>query len=129
MESISEIVKQLIENLCSALGLFLSFVGLITVIKNGSAVYYNFIHFRKGGLRITYQSGAYTIHEGRTGKTIYKSSDNKKDFVQYRDMNRLEKPERIPNFLHWNKFKWADDIRQPQYPIRLLFKQKDLNKR
>ena len=129
MESIFEIVKQLIENLCSALGLFLSFVGLITVIKNGSAVYYNFIHFRKGGLRITYQSGAYTIHEGRTGKTIYKSSDNKKDFVQYRDMNRLEKPERIPNFLHWNKFKWADDIRQPQYPIRLLFKQKDLNKR
>jgi len=129
MESIFEIVKQLIENLCSALGLFLSFVGLITVIKNGSAVYYNFIHFRKGGERITYQSGAYTIHEGRTGKTIYKSSDNKKDFVQYRDMNRLEKPERIPNFLHWNKFKWADDIRQPQYPIRLLFKQKDLNKR
>lgn len=129
MESIFEIVKQLIENLCSALGLFLSFVGLITVIKNGSAVYYNFIHFRKGGERITYQSGAYTIHEGRTGKTIYKSSDNKKDFVQYRDMSRLEKPERIPNFLHWNKFKWADDIRQPQYPIRLLFKQKDLNKR
>ena len=129
MESIFEIVKQLIENLCSALGFFLSFVGLITVVKNGSAVYYNFIHFRKGGRRITYQSGAYSIHEGRSGKTIYKSSDNQKDFVLYRDMDRLEKSERIPKFWHWNKFKWADDIRQPQYPIRLLFKQKDLNKR
>ena len=103
------------------IGLVASLITLLAVWGNISAMYYNWKHFRKGGNRITYQSGAYKIISGDlNGKLLYKSSNNPEDYVVYREMGKIEHYEEIPPFFKWNVRHWVDDIRTPQYPLRLL---------
>ena len=77
--------------------------------------------FSGGGIRITFMSGAYIIKKGDLdGQKIYQSSDRKEDYIKYREQGKIEHYEEIPPFLKWRVSHWGDDIRIPQYPIRLL---------
>lgn len=103
------------------IGLVASLITLLAVWGNISAMYFNWKNFRKGGIRITYFSSAYIIKSGDLdGKVIYKSSDNPKDYIVYREMDKIEHYEKIAPFLKWNVKHWIDDIRTPQYPLGLL---------
>lgn len=103
------------------IGLIASIITLIAVSGNIAGMFHNWRHFRKGGVRTTFLSGAYVIQSGNLdGRVIYKSSDNPKDYIRYREMDKLEQIEDIPPFLKWTKRHWSDDIRVPQYPLRLL---------
>ena len=105
----------------SIIGLAASLVTLFAVWGNISSIYFNWKTFRKGGIRTTFMSGAYTIQKGDLdGQQIYQSSDNPKDYIRYREIGKIEHIEDIPPFLKWNKSHWSDDIRTPNYPIRLL---------
>lgn len=105
----------------SIIGLIASLITLIAVSGNISAMYFNCKHFRKGGTRITYLSGAYKIISGDLdGKLLYKSSDNSEDYKVCREMGKIEHYEEIPPFFKWNVIHWVDDIRTPKYPLRLL---------
>lgn len=98
-----------------------SLMTLLAVWGNISAMHFNWKHFRKGGFRITHLSGAYIIKSGDLdGKVIYKSSDNPNDYILYREKGKIEQYEKIAPFLKWNVKHWVDDIRTPQYPLRLL---------
>lgn len=103
------------------IGLVASLITLLAVWGNISAMYFNWKHFRMGGIRITYISGEYIIKSGNLdGKLLYKSSDNPEDYIVYREMGKIEHYEDIAPFLKWNVKHWVDDIRIPQYPLRLL---------
>jgi len=51
---------------------------------------------------------------------VYKSSDNMEDYTRYRGDGMLEKYEDIKPFCKWSWAHRFDDIRTPNYPIRLL---------
>ena len=103
------------------IGLVASLITLLAVWGNISAMYFNWKNFRKGGIRITYISGAYIIKSGDLdGKLLYKSSDNSEDYKVCREMGKIEHYEDIAPFCKWNVKHWVDDIRTPQYPLRLL---------
>lgn len=103
------------------ISLVASLVTLFAVWGNITAIFYNRKHFRKGGIRMTYASGAYMLKSGSLdGKIIYKSSDDQKDFIIYGDAAMSYQIEEIIPFSKWSVKHWADDIRLPQYPLRLL---------
>ena len=105
----------------SIIGLAASLVTLFAVWGNISSIYFNWKNFRKGGFRITFMSGAYRIIKGDLdGQQIFQSSDNHEDYIRYREKGKIEIYEEIPPFLKWTKSHWSDDIRTPNYPIRLL---------
>ncbi len=105
----------------TAIGLIVNLAALVALWSNLAAIWYNFKHFRKGGIRITYMSNAYIIKSGDlNGKVIYESSKNKEDYIVYREMGKIEHYEDIPKFFKWNMSHWSDDIRVPQYPLNLL---------
>lgn len=108
-------------SLINIISLLASFITLLAVWGRISAMYFNWINFRKGGIRITFVSGAYKIKKGDlNGKQIYQSSDRKEDYIRYREQGKIEYYEEIPPFLKWRMSHWSDDIRIPQYPIKLL---------
>lgn len=39
----------------------------------------------------------------------------------YRENGKIERHEKIPPFFKWNFTHWKDDIREPNYPISLLY--------
>lgn len=99
-------------------------VAVVALWGNIVAMWNNFRWFRKGGVRITFQSEAYIIKKGGLdGAVIYKSSDRKDDYKMYRSMDKLEHYERIPPLREWNLAHIADDIRMPLYPLNILNKQ------
>lgn len=103
------------------IGFLASLLTLFAVWGNISGMYFNWRYFKDGGVRTTFQSGAYEIKSGDLdGKIIYRSSDNPKDYIRYREMGKIELMEWIPPFRKWAKRHWSDDIRTPQYPIKLL---------
>lgn len=103
------------------IGFVSSIVTLLAVWGNLDAMYFNWKYFRRGGVRITYFSGSYVIKSGDlNGKVLYKSSDNPRDYDVYREMGKIEHYEDIPPFFKWNVKHWVDDIRTPQYSLRLL---------
>ena len=105
----------------TAIGLIVNIAALVALWSNLAAICYNFMNFRKGGIRITYISNAYIIKSGDlNGKVIYQSSKNKEDYIVYREMGKIEHYEDIPRFFKWNMSHWSDDIRTPQYPLSLL---------
>ena len=107
--------------LITVIGLLASLITLFAVWGRISAMYFNCCSFRKGGIRITFMSGAYIIKKGDLdGQKIYQSSDRKEDYIKYREQGKIEHYEEIPPFLKWRVSHWGDDIRMPQYPIRLL---------
>lgn len=108
-------------HIITIIGLIASLVTLFAVWGNVCAMYYNFKHFRNGGWRTTYVSGAYIIKSGDLdGKVIYKSSKNHEDYKVYREKGMIEQREQIPPFFNWSMQHWGDDIRERQYPIDLL---------
>lgn len=105
----------------SIISLIASLVTLLAVSGNIVAIYSNWKNFRNGGIRITYYSGAYLIKKGNlNGGKVYSSSDNPHDYLLYREIGKIEQYEDIPKFFSWKMMHWSDDIRMPQYPIRLL---------
>lgn len=107
--------------LITIVGLLASLITLLAVWGRISAICFNWHNFRKGGIRITFMSGAYIIKKGNLdGQQIYRSSDRQEDFIIYREQGKIEHFEEIPPFLNWRMSHWGDDIRTPQYPIRLL---------
>lgn len=107
--------------LITVIGLLASLITLFAVWGRISAMYFNWRSFRKGGIRITFMSGAYIIKKGDLdGQKIYQSSDKKEDYIKYREQRKIEHYEEIPPFLKWRVSHWGDDIRMPLYPIRLL---------
>lgn len=103
------------------IGFVASLITLLAVWGNISAMYFNWKYFRKGGIRITYFSGAYKIRSGGLdGEVLYKSSDNPNDYILYRETGKIEHYEEIAPFPKWRVKHWFDDIRTPQYPLRLL---------
>ena len=112
METISLII--------TIISLLASLVTLFAVFGNISIFYYNYKHFKKGGTRVTFISSAYQIHSGFMQKLVYKSSDNMEDYTRYRGDGKLEQYEDIKPFCKWSWAHRFDDIRVPNYPIRLL---------
>lgn len=107
--------------LITIIGLLASLITLFAVWGRISAMYFNWSNFSKGGIRITFMSGAYIIKKGDLdGQQIYHSSDRREDYIIYREQGKIELYEEIPPFLKWKVSHWGDDIRMPQYPIRLL---------
>ena len=107
--------------LITIIGLLASLITLFTVWGKISAIYFNWSNFRKGGIRITFMSGAYIIKKGDLdGQQIYQSSDRQEGYIRYQEQGRIEHYEEIPPFSKWRVSHWGDDIRTPQYPIRLL---------
>jgi len=107
--------------LITVIGLLASLITLFAVWGRISAMYFNWSNFSKGGIRITFMSGAYIIKRGDLdGQQIYQSSDRQEDYIRYREQGKIEQYEEIPPFLKWKVSHWGDDIRMPQYPIRLL---------
>lgn len=107
--------------LITIIGLLASLITLFAVWGRISAMYFNWSNFSKGGIRITFMSGAYIIKKGDLdGQQIYLSSDRQEDYIIYREQGKIELYEEIPPFLKWKVSHWGDDIRMPQYPIRLL---------
>lgn len=102
------------------ISLLASLVTLFAVLGNISNFYYNYKHFKKGGTRVIFNSGAYQIYSGFMQKMVYKSSDNMEDYTRYRGDGMLEKYEDIKPFCKWSWAHRFDDIRTPNYPIRLL---------
>lgn len=107
--------------LITIIGLLASLITLFAVWGKISAIYFNWSNFRKGGTRIMFMSGAYIKKKGDLdGQQIYKFSERQEDYIRYREQGRIEHYEEIPPFLEWRVSHWGDDIRMPQYPIRLL---------
>ena len=103
------------------ISLLASIITLLAVWGRISSICENWWVYRKGGVRTTYMSGAYIIRKGfLDGELIYKSSDNKEDYIQYRGNGMIEHIEEIPPFRKWKISHWNDDIRVPNYSIRLL---------
>ena len=72
--------------LITVIGLLASLITLFAVWGRISAMYFNWRSFRKGGIRITFMSGAYIIKKGDLdGQKIYQSSDRKEDYIKYRE--------------------------------------------
>ena len=106
----------------SIISLAASIVTLIALWGNISAMCYNIKHFRKGGLRETYPSGAYYIRANDiNGKVIFKfSPPNSEGFKRSTMVGMTPYPEPIKPFWKWNMAHWADDIRTPNYPLELI---------
>lgn len=102
------------------ISLLASLVTLFAVCGNISNFLFNCKQFRNGGTRVTFNSGAYQIYSGFMQKMVYKSSDNIEDYTRYRGDGMLEKYEDIKPFCKWSWAHRFDDIRTPNYPIRLL---------
>ena len=107
--------------LITIIDLLASLITLFAVWGRISAIYFNWCSFRKGGIRITFMSGAYIVKKGDLdGQLIYRSSDRQEDYIRYRGEGQIENYEEIPPFFKWRVSHWGDDIRTPLYPIRLL---------
>lgn len=106
-------------------GYIANVIAIVALWSNISSMCFNIRHFLRGALRITYQSGEYKImvidNTNRKTKLIYQSSTNEDDYVIYREIGKIEKHEIIPPFFKWKMSHWVDDIRTPEYPIRLLY--------
>lgn len=99
-----------------------SIVTLIALWGNISAMCYNIKHFRKGGYRVTFHSGAYQIKEkDENGKIIFSySPPNSEGFKSYATLGMNMHLEKNKPFWKWSKSHWVDDIRTPNYPLELL---------
>ena len=105
----------------AAIGLIVNITALVALWSNLASIWFNYKHFRKGGVRITYPSGAYEIKEGDLdGDRIYISSTKGEIHRRVTDMGESLDIEDIPKFFKWNASRWTDDIRTPQYPLSLL---------
>ena len=102
------------------ISLLASLVTLFAVWGNVSDYFYNLKHFKEGGLRITYYSGAYNVSSGLAKVLIYNSSAKDDDYFLYRGDGRNEMYEEIKPFKEWLLARKFDDIRVPSYPLRLL---------
>lgn len=102
------------------ISLLASLVTLFAVWGNISNYIFNHKHFKEGGLRITYYSGAYNVYSGFAKKLIYKSSAKEDDYILYRGDGRMEQYEEIKPFKEWSLARRFDDVRVPNYPLRLL---------
>ena len=111
---------KIVSLIITIISLIASLITLFAVWGTVSNFIFNFRNFRKGGLRITYYSGAYIIYSGFGKHLIYRSSKNEDDYTCYRGDNRLEMYEEIKPFKKWSVARKFDDIRVPQYPIQLL---------
>lgn len=102
-------------------GLIASLITILALWSNIASMWFNWRHYKNGGVRITYRSGAYIIKSGNLdGKILFQSSKNNEDYKVYREMGMIETYEDIPKFYKWNMAHWADDIRVPNYPLQLL---------
>lgn len=104
----------------SIISLLASVVTLFAVWGNIANYYFNRKNFKTGGLKIIYNSGQYQIYKGYREKLLYQSSDRKEDFICYRGEGKEEKSERIKPFKEWTIARRFADIREPNYPIKLL---------
>ncbi len=104
------------------ISLVASIITLVAVWSKISAMCYNIKHFRKGGLKLTFPSGAYQIMgDGGNGEVIFKYiPPNSEGFKSYATIGMTMRPSKIKPFLKWNMAHWADDIRTPNYPLELL---------
>ena len=102
------------------ISLLASLVTLFAVWGNISNFFYNCRNFKKGGLKITYNSDEYQLYKGNHEQLIYQSSDREEDFKCCREMGMIERREKIKPFIEWTTARKFDDLREPNYPIRLL---------
>lgn len=109
-------------NWISIISLAASIVTLIALWGNIAAICYNIKHFRKGGLRVVFPSGAYQIKDnGGKGKTLFEyCPPNSEGFKCYATIGKTMHLETIKPFWKWNMTHWIDDIRVPNYPLELL---------
>lgn len=109
------------------IGIIVNVATFIALFGDICTIYSNIKVYWKGGLRTIYFSGAYRIDriirtEGAKLilEEVYHSSPNKNDYIEYTDMTRRTRLEKIPPIRKWNLAHWKDDIRIPGYPIQLL---------
>lgn len=107
------------------IGLIASIIAIVGLAPNLYSICFNIKHFRKGAVRVTFLSNEYKIitvdNTTRKEKVIYQSSSNRLDYMVYRENGKIEHHEKIPPFFKWNFTHWKDDIREPNYPISLLY--------
>lgn len=112
--------------IADVLGILASIVAILGLLGNAYALYFNIKHFWNGAVRITYFSNEFKIirfnKDSNKEEVIFQSSPRKEDYYIYREMGKIERREKIPPFLRWNIIHWTDDIRKPNYPLRLLIK-------
>ena len=102
------------------ISLLASIVTLFAVWGNIANYCFNLKNFKKGGLKVTCNSGEYEIYKGHHEQLIYRSSDKEEDFTRRRGEGLIEHEDIIKPFKEWATARKFDDIREPNYPIRLL---------
>ena len=102
------------------ISLLASIVTLFAVWGNIANYCFNRKNFKNGGLKVTCNSGEYELYTGHHEQLIYRSSDREEDFVRKREIGKIEHYEKIKPFEEWATPRKFDDIREPNYPLRLL---------